>query len=198
MKKLVQWVVGLLVMCTLTGCGTTAVKQMYPGPALPPEQTASLTAPFTVDIQKVDGEKFRGAGFFTPVREFRLEFAPGPHQITARYSNPYEDSAPDHRPVWKTRPATLAFEAEAGRQYRLDVQLPGETDADGQVINQAQLRIVTVPQAAEAPALVSKPIEPPAQPSVTESNTVHHMKDWWENASETERESFQQWMKETQ
>ncbi len=109
-----------LIICLLlaiVGCVPTTVK-MYEGPALPPEETATIKGSWhynvvsntSIIILKADGK-------FAHITTDPIEVLPGEHEITVRIEHGNLATGWG----WMTLPSqTLSFQAEAGRVYRVD------------------------------------------------------------------------------
>ena len=104
-------IIGLLL--AIAGCATT--KRMYEGPALPPEQTATIKwsvhyyvlSGSSTSIREVDGKD-------VPLGPGPIEVLPGEHEITCTV-----DLAIGYGGV-TSPPQNLYFQAEAGHVYRVD------------------------------------------------------------------------------
>jgi uncharacterized protein YccT (UPF0319 family) len=195
MNKGIFFALGFIALLA-AGCSSTSVHQMYEGPKRPTSETATLIVPFTIDLLELDGEKFESSPLLSSAKETRLELLPGEHVVVARYSSPYEEPQRAERPAWKTSPQQFTFNAEAGKIYRFDVDLPGTRGADGTTIRDATIQIVmdasdrSVPPTAVAQAQV-----PPPEPKKKskDSQALKNLKKAWFDATEEEQEQFLKW-----
>ncbi len=109
----------VLLAFVVGGCAATQVK-LYPGPALPEQQIATMRTDMTVVIKAVDGEPI-GEG----LSDAELQLLPGRHRVQFAFTHETCFNL-EFMQEWQCRrfdfgDFLLTFDAKAGHHYRIAV-----------------------------------------------------------------------------
>jgi uncharacterized protein YccT (UPF0319 family) len=205
-KQIYYWPLACLLLGG--GCAATSTYRLADA-SIPPEQIVSVWIPVMLDPLTIDRRP--AARDLIPTGErYRYELAPGAHEIAVRYSG-FTD-VPEEIDIVRSLPVTVAFNGLPGHHYRL------EYDAHANAIRFGQGEIrpnVSVTDITTNKALIdswtkhaSRPPPPPktgSQPTpvtstnlsvgpVAESGISARLRQGWQQAGETERGAFLQWI----
>lgn len=110
----------MVALLLLAGCMSTAVHQVYPGAALPPEETCVLTVPALLDVVAIDGVQMDRMLRLKTGSEQRLSLLPGNHLLQVRYYDPTADES--RHELYMAGPVVVRFKAAAKGSYALQFE----------------------------------------------------------------------------
>jgi len=207
----------ILALLTLNACTNKNFIPLYENKK-PIEQTALLIAPIQIDLIYHNKQRKNLTPPYKAMVNYRL--LPGNHLMGFRYQDIHTNEDNDQE-VITSRTVLLNFTAEAGKTYEITYNQPENYIAAKKIeekfeinLNQNQQLIATSIYAAEnlheesffSGEAFSKSTEELFTESDTKLGTpsttpekndapIQHLKYWWINASQTEQDNFNDWIK---
>jgi len=207
----------ILALLTLNACTNKNFIPLYEN-TKPVEQTALLTAPIQIDLIYHNKQRKNLTPPYKSMVNYRL--LPGKHLLGFQYQDMHTNEDNDQE-VITSKTVLLRFTAEAGKSYQIDFDKPENYVAAKKLeehfqisLSQNQKIIATSSYAAEnifeeslfSGASFSKSTEelfqesdvklgdPSTSPEKNDA-PIQHLKYWWTNASKTEQDNFNEWIK---
>lgn len=185
----------------LSGCASQGPLKAYEGPERPLTEVALVDAPEEIQVMAIDGRE-PPPGFLRS--STRLALLPGEHVLSLRYVQLFRLGADEHD-VIRSRQAALRFNAEPGRQYRLDMPPQSSRDSAREFAKNPRFQLLDAQggSAAESTAVksyaeaslidtISKAFQSQGEAPRPVTN-LDLLKDIWGRASPEERDAFRQW-----
>lgn len=197
-----RWLgIGLFAIM-LAGCAAQGPAKLYEGPLKPAAETAMIRLPEQVQVMAMDGQEQTGSLL---QRDQLLAVLPGEHVFSLRYVELFQINSEDHEVV-RSRQSALRFTAEAGREYRIEMDKQGSLVAARKFAKDPKFRLVNVNSGA---VTESTAIKSYAEASLVDTITkafdsaeskaqgpthLDLLKDVWGRTSPEERAGFRVWL----
>lgn len=197
-----KWGVGVMLAMMMTACSAPGPVRLYDGAERPVAEVATISAPEQVQVMAVDGREVAGAML---QRNQVLTVLPGERVFSLRYVQLFQISADEHEVV-RSRQAALRFMAEAGAEYRIEIDKQGSLEAARKFSKAPVFRLVNVKNST---VTESTAIKSYAEASLVDTITkafdsaesktqgpshLDLLKDVWGRTSADERAAFKVWL----
>lgn len=197
-----KWGVGVMLAMMMTACAAPGPVRLYDGAERPVAEVATISAPEQVQVMAVDGREVAGAML---QRNQVLTVLPGERVFSLRYVQLFQISADEHEVV-RSRQAALRFMAEAGAEYRIEIDKQGSLEAARKFSKAPVFRLVNVKNST---VTESTAIKSYAEASLVDTITkafdsaesktqgpshLDLLKDVWGRTSADERAAFKVWL----
>lgn len=114
----------IAVTLLLTACAQQSHVQLYPGSPKAEEQVLTVTVPYELEVQSINGQHIAAANAMFGTNDKKLHLQPGAYQINAFYKNGFDIDGGLSHEVVRGRTAVFTFDGKAGEQWKLDYDRP--------------------------------------------------------------------------
>ena len=186
----------------LAACASSGPVRLYEGAERPDTEVATISVPEQIQVMSVDGQE-RAGGLLE--RNQIMTALPGEHVFSLRYVELFQINSEEHEVV-RSRQSALRFTAEAGREYRVEMEKQGNLDAARKFAKDPKFRLVDVNSGAvtESTAIksyaeaslvdtISKAFDS-AENKAQGPTHLDLLKDVWGRASPEDRAGFKAWL----
>lgn len=186
----------------LAACASTGPVRLYEGAERSDTEVATIRVPEQIQVMSVDGQE-RTGGLLE--RNQIMTALPGEHVFSLRYVELFQINSEEHEVV-RSRQSALRFTAEAGREYRVEMEKQGNLDAARKFAKDPKFRLVDVNSGAvtESTAIksyaeaslvdtISKAFDS-AENKAQGPTHLDLLKDVWGRASPEDRAGFKAWL----
>lgn len=197
-----KWLgIGFLVIM-LAGCAAPGPAKLYEGVLKPATETAMIRLPEQVQVMAMDGQEQAGNLL---QRGQLLAVLPGEHVFSLRYVELFQINSEEHEVV-RSRQSALRFTAEAGHEYRIEMDKQASLAVARKFAKDPKFRLIDV---SSGVTTESTAIKSYAEASLVDTITkafdsaeskaqgpthLDLLKDVWGRASPEERAGFRVWL----
>lgn len=197
--QLFVFIILLLLIAACTSKNFIPLYETSNKDTIQTKQTALLITPIQLDLIYHNNQKMNFTPPYKTMVNYRL--LPGKHAIEFRYQDIHVNEENEDE-IISSQNILLDFTAEAGKTYMANFHKPSNFFEAKKIENEFQITltqnnqlVATSIYASKSKSKENKPSEKLIIPPIDKDSSIAQLKYWWEKASETEKEAFNQWLK---
>ena len=187
----------------LSGCRGTKTVQLHNPDEVREDEVVRVRVPIDILVLDVDGRDVGDFFSYLSSYEKEIQIVPGEHEMTVRYSDfwDYDDS---HFEKFRSAKVVLAFEAEAGRTYRVvhprlkNIREAAEFEKNPEFWIEEEIGQTRVSTSRSEEGDKADPdiLKAEAETSAVNSDDADDapLEEDWDSLSEEEKKKFREWM----